>query len=421
MKYSTRLLILLAASWGMVGLERMVIAFVMPGIQQDFNLNYTQVGAIISVFGFAWAIGTWAMGSLSDYMGRRIVIVILMIFGGICSWLTGVAGTFAVLLIVRTIMGFAEGGISGPASATLAEESPPERRGRNLGLMTGCFVLIGGALGPILSTGLMASLGWRPVFYIYAVPAVILGILLLLFMREPASTSAIIKARKEGQRKRLDAQGREVNYADVFRNRNLILLIFTWTSQMVALWLFTTFAVMFLFKVHGLSVTTVGMAMTGYGLGGFFGTFGGGIVSDRIGRRVVTMFSLLLGGIFVIVFGSLGPGTSLGILFAVIFLHSVAASGAAGVGWTMITESAGFYLAATAIGVVTGIGELVGGGILPTIGGGIADRFGLSVTLYLTGFILIAAGILSFFLKETLVRKEVLREDLAVKASESKA
>lgn len=72
------------------GLNRMVIAFVMPGIQQDFNLNYTQVGAIISVFGFAWAIGTWAMGSLSDYMGRRLVIVILMIFGGICSWVTGI-------------------------------------------------------------------------------------------------------------------------------------------------------------------------------------------------------------------------------------------------------------------------------------------------------------------------------------------
>lgn len=404
MKYSTRLLILLAASWGMVGLERMVIAFIMPGIQQDFKLNYTQVGTIISVFGFAWAIGAWAMGSLSDYIGKRFVIVILMIFGGICSWVTGLAGTFGVLLLVRTVMGFAEGGISGPASAVMMEESLPEKRGRNLGLMTGCFVLLGGAVGPILSTGLMASLGWRPVFFIYAVPAVILGILLWIFMHEPASTLAIIKARKEGQRKRLDAQGREVNYADLFKNRNIILLIFTWTSQMVGLWLFTTFAVMFLFKVHGLSFTTVGMAMTGYGIGGFFGTFGGGIVSDRIGRRKVTIISLLLGGLLVILFGSLGPGTPLGVLFLVIFLHSLAVSGAAGVGWTMITESAGFYLAATAIGVVTGIGELVGGGILPTIGGGIADMFGLSATLYLTGFILVAAGILSFFLRETLVR-----------------
>ncbi|MGD0229216.1 MAG: MFS transporter [Syntrophorhabdales bacterium] len=187
MKYSTRLLLLLTFSWGMVGLERMVMAFVMPAIQQDFKLTYTQVGALISAFGFAWALGTWLMGSLSDYIGRRLVIVFLMIFGGVCSWLTGIAGSFAMLLAVRAVMGFAEGGIAGPASAALAEESPPQNRGRNLGLMTGAFVFLGGAVGPILSTSLMASLGWRPVFFIYAIPAILLGILISLVMREAAS------------------------------------------------------------------------------------------------------------------------------------------------------------------------------------------------------------------------------------------
>jgi MFS family permease len=411
MKYSTRILLLLVCSWGMVGLERMVIAFVMPGIQQDFKLNYTQVGMIISAFGFAWAIGTWAMGSLSDYIGRRLVVVFLMIFGGICSWLTGIAGTFGILLIIRAVMGFAEGGLAGPASATLAEESPPQNRGRNMGLMTGFFVLIGGAVGPILSTGLMASLGWRPVFFVYAVPAIILGILLFLFMREPASTSAIIKARKDGKTNqiKLDGMGHEVSYWGIFKSRNIILMIFVWTAQMVWLWLFTTFGVMFMIKVHGLPVTAVGIAMTGFGIGAFLGTFILGAVSDRIGRRKANMITLLLGGIFGVIFASLGPGTPLVVLFGTILLYSFAASGAGGVSWTLITESAGFRFAATAIGIVTGIGELLGGGIFPAIGGGIADKLGIAATLYLTGFILFAAGILSFFLKETLTKnKDVL-------------
>ncbi|MCX5812565.1 MAG: MFS transporter [Proteobacteria bacterium] len=413
MKYSTRILLLLVCSWGMVGLERMVIAFVMPGIQQDFKLNYTQVGMVISAFGFAWAIGTWAMGSLSDYIGRRLVIVVLMIFGGICSWLTGIAGTFGILLIIRAVMGFAEGGLAGPASATLAEESPPQSRGRNMGLMTGFFVLIGGALGPILSTGLMTSLGWRPVFFVYAVPAIILGILLFLFMREPASTLAIIKARKDGKtnQKRLDGTGQEVSYWGIFKSRNIILMIFIWTAQMVWLWLFTTFGVMFMIKVHGLPLTAVGIAMTGFGIGAFLGTFILGVVSDRIGRRKANMITLLLGGILGVIFASLGPGTPLVVLFGTILLYSFAASGAGGVSWALITESAGFRFAATAIGIVTGIGELLGGGIFPAIGGGIADRLGIAATLYLTGFILISAGILSFFLKETLTRnKNVLSQ-----------
>ena len=70
MKYSTRLLLLLTFSWGMVGLERMVMAFVMPAIQQDFKLTYTQVGALISAFGFAWALGTWP-ARLHDWMQLR--------------------------------------------------------------------------------------------------------------------------------------------------------------------------------------------------------------------------------------------------------------------------------------------------------------------------------------------------------------
>ena len=111
MRYFTKIYVVLVLMWGAVGLERLVAAFVLPGIQKDFALNYTQAGMVIAVFGLAWAIGTWGMGSLSDYVGRKPVIVVLVIFGGVCSWLTGVAGSFVMLLAIRAIMGFAEGGI----------------------------------------------------------------------------------------------------------------------------------------------------------------------------------------------------------------------------------------------------------------------------------------------------------------------
>jgi MFS transporter, ACS family, hexuronate transporter len=163
---------------------------------------------------------------------------------------------------------------------------------------------------------------------------------------------------------------------------------------------------MFMIKVHGLPFTAVGMAMTGFGIGAFLGTFVLGVVSDRIGRRKANIITLLLGGILGVIFASLSPGTPLAVLFGTILLYSFAVSGAAGASWTLITESAGFQFAATAIGIVTGIGELLGGGIFPAIGGGIADRLGIAATLYLTGFILIAAGLLSFFLRETLTRNK---------------
>jgi len=396
----------MAVTFGIVGLERMVIAFVMPGIQQEFNLSYTQVGAIVSVFGFTWAIGSWLMGSISDYVGRRVVLVTLMIFGGVCSWLTGIAGSFIMLVLVRGVMGFAEGGVASPIFAVVAEESLPQSRARNMSLTTGLMVLFGGAIGPILSTALMAHFGWRPVFYIYALPAVFMGILILLFVREPASTLAAIKARKEGRGKRLDAQGREVRYADAFKNRNVIMLAFIWVAQMIWLWLFTTFGVMFLVKVHKLPITTMGMIMTAFGIGVFLGSLCFGLLADRIGRRTVLVVTLTVGGLFGLLFASLQPGASLVVIAAAVFLYSCTSGGAGGTLITMGAESVGPLLAATATGFINGFGELVGGGIFPTIGGGIADWLGLSTTLYVAGAISIAAGVIACFLRETLERRK---------------
>jgi MFS family permease len=395
----------MAVTFGIVGLERMVIAFVMPGIQQEFNLNYTQVGAIVSVFGFTWAIGSWLMGSISDYVGRRVVLITLMIFGGVCSWLTGIAGSFIMLVLVRGVMGFAEGGVASPIFAVVAEESSPQSRAKNMSLTLGLMVLFGGAIGPILSTALMAHFGWRPVFYMYAAPAILMGILILLFMREPASTLATIKARKEG-RGRLDAQGREVRYADAFKNRNVILLAFIWVAQMIWLWLFTTFGVMFLVKVHRLPMTTMGMVMTFFGIGVFLGSLFFGFLADRIGRRTVGIITLTVGGLFGLAFASLQPGTSLAVIVASVFLYSCTSGGAGGTLTTMGAESVGPLLAATATGFINGFGELIGGGIFPTIGGGIADWLGLSTTLYVAGAISIAAGVIACFLRETLERRK---------------
>lgn len=406
MRYFTKIYVVLVLMWGAVGLERLVAAFVLPGIQKDFALNYTQAGAIIAVFGFAWAIGTWGMGSLSDYVGRKPVIVVLVIFGGVCSWLTGVAGSFAMLLTIRAVMGFAEGGIWGPVSATIAEESSPMTRARNLGLLPGVFTLTGAAIGPILSTQLMVHYGWRFVFYVYAIPAVILGILIWIVMREPASTKATLAVRRSGKQreKRFDGEGKEIGYWDVFKYRNIILMMVTWTFNMAFLWLFTSFGMLFMAKVHQLPITTVGLVMSGFGFGAFLGAPLIGTVSDHIGRRWTLFLCQLAGGLAALVFVTFSPGTTLGLLFPFIFAAAFCSCGTTPVLLSVSTETVGFAMAATAIGAVTGVGELIGGGILPVVAGGIADKIGLSATLYLAGAALIASAICGLFVRETAPR-----------------
>jgi MFS family permease len=407
MRYFTKIYVVLVLMWGAVGLERMVAAFVLPGIQKDFALNYTQAGMIIAIFGIAWAIGTWGMGGLSDYVGRKPVIVALVIFGGVCSWLTGLAGSFAVLLIIRAVMGFAEGGIWGPASATIAEESSPMTRARNLGLLPGIFTLTGAAIGPILSTQLMVHYGWRFVFYVYAIPAIVLGILIWIVMKETASTQATLAARRAGteREKRVDGEGKPIGYWDVWKYRNIILMMAIWTFNMAFLWLFTSFGMLYMEKVHQMPITTVGLVMSGFGFGAFLGAPIFGMLSDHIGRKWSLVCCQLAGCIAAIVFVTLSPGIGAGLLFPFIFIAAFCSGGVTPVLLSVSAETVGFAMAATAIGAVTGVGELIGGGILPIVAGGIADHIGLASTLYLAGGILILGSICGFFVRETAPRR----------------
>jgi nitrate/nitrite transporter NarK len=54
--------------------------------------------------------------------------------------------------------------------------------------------------------------------------------------------------------------------------------------------------------------------------------------------------------------------------------------------------------------MVTGSGELIGGGIFPVMGGNIADKIGLAPTLYLAGVLMIVGGLIGFFARETAPR-----------------
>jgi hypothetical protein len=119
----------------------------------------------------------------------------------------------------------------------------------------------------------------------------------------------------------------------------------------------------------------------------------------------VLVITLTIGGLFGLWFASLQPGTSLAMIVAAVFLYSCTTGGAGGTLTTMGAESVGPLLAATALGFINGFGELIGGGIFPTIGGGIADLLGLSTTLYVAAAISIAAGVTACFLRETLVQR----------------
>src|SRR5712691_13203473 len=83
------------------GLDRWIIAPLLPFIMKDLNLNYQDAGNIIGVLGLAWGFFAVVMGGLSDKVGRRKVLIPAIIGFSLLSGLSGMATGLVSLLIIR--------------------------------------------------------------------------------------------------------------------------------------------------------------------------------------------------------------------------------------------------------------------------------------------------------------------------------
>jgi MFS family permease len=192
---------------------------------------------------------------------------------------------------------------------------------------------------------------------------------------------------------------------DVLKFRNIVLATLISLCFMAWLWTLLSFTTLFLTKVKGFPMTTAGFIMSGWGLGGAIGMFVVPSASDFIGRRSALAISALLGGLMTLWFAFAGPNMIL--LYFTGFAAGLFGWGAYPLFVSVIpSETVPFGLAGLAVGIPTGVGEIVGAGILPVVGGITSDAFGLGFTMVAAGIAPIVASALGLFITETAPRRK---------------
>ena len=114
--YEWKIILLLSLTFGLVGLDR----FILPVILQDPNstmgvdlgLTPEDGGVLAGYLGMAWGISAFVMGYMADKLGRRAVLVPAILIFSLMSAFSGMATSIMMLVIVRVIMGLAEGPVA---------------------------------------------------------------------------------------------------------------------------------------------------------------------------------------------------------------------------------------------------------------------------------------------------------------------
>ncbi len=391
--YENRLVLILALSFGFAFFDRNAVSYLAPYLVVDLALSNTQVGLLGSVLALSWAVSALIIGRWSDSVGVRkpFLTGILFVFSA-CSVLSGLARSFYMLLAARLVMGVAEGPLMPICLAILTAESTPSRRGLNIGIVQSLFSsLLGAAIAPLVLVQLAEWFNWRVAFFIAGVPGMLCAFAVMRWLREP-ETDCAAGSHASGR-------GGGSWLGPLLGKRNIWLCCLIACLMVSWLMLHQNFLPLFLTSVRRLSNQEMSQVMSATGLCAAIVGVLGAAVSDRWGRKPVVigtcLISLLtpLAGLYF-----KGP---ISMLTALMFIGWIGTAAFALFMSVIPGETVAPRYAATAMGLVTCVGEVVGGSGAPVLGGWAADMTTLAAPIMLAAVCALGGTVLSLFLKET--------------------
>jgi MFS family permease len=396
MRYEQRLIWVLGITFGFLFLDRNAASFVMPFIVTDLGFNNKQVGLIASALSFTWAISAFLGGALSDRTGRRKPILLASVVAfSLCSFLSGLAASFAALFAARLLMGLAEGPFLPVCQSLVATESDPSRRGHNMGVMQNFGSnILGTFLASLALIPIAAHWSWRASFFLAGVPGLVMALLIARYVREPQRPPPSAAAGRPGA---------DISYLAMLGYRNMILCVLISIVMVAWMVLGWAFLPLFYVKVRHISSGAMSVLISLLGLSAAFFSFIVPRLSDRFGRRPVVVGFNLLG--LLVPLAALYCDSSLYLLGALVFVGWSASGTFPLFMGTIPSETIPARYVATCLGLTVGIGEILGGVSAPAVAGWAADRYGLTAPMFMQAGCAVAGALLALALTETAPRR----------------
>lgn len=398
--------------YAMDGLDVLILSFAMAAIVSEFGLTLGEGGLIATYTLIGTVLGGYLFGIFADYFGRvhtfSLTIIIFSIFTGACAF----ADNVTHLNILRFLAGLGLGGEYGIGMTLVSETWPAAKRARaTAGVAMGWQA--GAVLAAILAAVVLPDYGWRGLFLVGVIPA-----LLAAWARHGIKEPPMWVKRKE-MKKELAArkergetltaeeeeqleEAKKFPLAHLFASPSktvttLSLTVMTSVQNFgyygIMVWL-----PMILLKEHGLTTKSMSGWMIVTVIGMIAGIYVFGYLCDRLGRKVPYLIFYICAAAMVYIYVNLG--TPVALLFGGAFLGFFCNGMMAGYG-TLLSENYTTDARSIAQNFIFNTGRAVGG-FAPAIIGALAQSHGFSAAFALLSCVYVAAAVnVLFFIKDT--------------------
>jgi len=304
--------------WALDAFDFFLLTFVLVPVGHEFGRSIPEVAFGITLTLMMRPLGAFVFGLLGDKFGRRIPLMVDIIFYSVIELLTAFAPNFTVFLLLRALFGVGMGGEWGLGASLAMESLPTAARGLFSGILQQGYA-VGYLLAALVYWMIFPVFGWRGLFVAGALPA-----LLVVYIRASVPESPVWQQRSvKKQRVPLDIAGFIKQHGALFIHAVLLMTAFNYMSHGTQD-LYATF----LERQRGFGVSEKSMITIIYAIGAICGGTVIGFFSQRWGRRRSIIICAVC-GMFLIPAWIFAPGTAL--LIAGGFLMQFMVQGAWGV------------------------------------------------------------------------------------------
>ncbi|MGW7271782.1 MFS transporter [Streptomyces sp. NPDC054864] len=260
-----------------VGTDLFVVSPLLPEMSRGLDVSVGAMGLTLTLFSVAYIVGAPALGRLGDRRGRRSVLCWSLLLFAVANLATALAPGYPALIVARVVAGVAAAGTGPTVYALSGAAAPPARRGTHLAIVGS------GLLSALWAGAPLGSLagrlwGWRVVFLVLAIGAVLLTVASLrLWWGAPGA------AARAGGTQPTEDKGERL------AGLSVVAVTALWALGVYLLYTFLGTAL----EQTGRSSWTVWMLVC-YGIGAVSGSLLGGRLADRLGAVRVVLTALVL-------------------------------------------------------------------------------------------------------------------------------
>jgi MFS family permease len=368
--------------------DRQAIYSVFPLLKTEMGLTDVQLGVVGASFMWVYAAAAPLAGIAGDRFARKAIVVSGLIFWSLVTVATAVSTQYSHLVVCRALEGLGEAFYFPASMSMLSDYHAAATRSRAMSIHQSS-VYVGTIAGGTAAGMMGQAFGWRSSFYLFGLLGAVLGLVLIVCLREPERDEA------DGP-----ASSPLAGVGAILKTPMVLILMTVFVGANFVAAIVLTWMPSFLYRKFGMSLGAAGFSSTAYlQIASVLGVITGGILADRFARRhrggrmMTQAIGLLAGVPFIFM-----TGWTLSVPVLILAM--------AGFGyfkglydaniWASLHDVVPAARRATGVGLMNAVGW-IGGGFAPVAIALAAQRYGMSASISASSVIYLVVGLLLLF------------------------